>query len=169
MGDHGGARKGAGRKPRLLIWQRAWLKRRYAEVMAERAKERALRRDMPPERIAGDLAELREYQDELRRLPISQRKTEDAGVLQSITADMIRRRVIRPGSGRGPLLKFGEPEATAEEVRNLVAIEGNALWGRSDITARIVRRCCAMRLADDDIVAGWLNERDRDNLEKGQK
>jgi len=40
----GGARKGAGRPPKLLFDQKLWLKKRYDELMYDRAKERAIRK-----------------------------------------------------------------------------------------------------------------------------
>jgi hypothetical protein len=72
MGDHGGARKGAGRKRRLTTLQSKWLKDRYEALMQERAKERALRRNLPEVKIGDDLAvaghnELRTYHGQLRK------------------------------------------------------------------------------------------------------
>lgn len=155
----GGKIDGAGRKPKLTTSQMQWLKQRYEALMAERAKERALRRDMPSDRIAGDLEELRERQRELRALPIRERKTDYARELQAAAAELINHRVISVGAGRGPMLQHGIKEPSAAQVRELVAREARIKFKRKDITPRLVQTACAMNLSDAEMVARCLSEK----------
>lgn len=156
---HGGARNRAGRKQRLTTLEAKWLKDRYEDLMRERAKERTLQRALPETRIGGDLAELRDLQSELRGMPLGKRKSEDARQIQEIAAEIIDgKRIVRVGSGRGPSLP-GEPSAA--EIRAQVAAEANALWGRRDVTPRMVRSACAVKLTDEELMARWLSEADK--------
>ncbi len=220
MGTRGGARKGAGRKKKIKIWQRLWLKNRYREMMLERAIERASLLSLSTDESPDDpedagIDELRRYQEQLRerrqaislleenmreaeagkkeaeangnksevkkwarileKIPnkISQH-WEDAEVIRGIAAGLIGikdgmsdeerwrvRLVASPGAGSGPLIK-GAEETTAEETRELVAAEANTQWGRKDITARIVRRCCEMKLTDVGIFKAFLDEQEEE-------
>ena len=164
----GGPRKGAGREPKLSFEQKLWIKRRYEKLMYERAKERAIRQSLLKENVRGEegyiddedlYKELKEYQAELKALPISERMSQHAKDLQSASAELIgKRRYVKVGSGRGPLTQNGGNEKTSEHILQQVADEANKRWGRSDITSRTVRTACAEKFSDEDIVKNFLDK-----------
>lgn len=165
----GGARKGAGRPSKLSFEQKLWLKRRYEELMHDRAKERAIQKlissknDKEDDEYSDDeslLDELRKYQAELRALPISERQGREAKLLQSLSAAIIgKQRFVRVGTGRGPLLKTGIEEKAARDIREQVANEANKNWGRNDVTDRDVKAACEEKFTDLDIVENWLDKK----------
>ncbi len=144
----GGAREGAGRKPKLTVVQVLWIQNRVKQLMFECKKDLALHRDMPINRIAGDLSELREIQQEMRNLPVSMRRTPFARELQVIASEMIYHRIIRIGSGTGPKPRHLK-EKSAAQIREQVAREANKKFKRKDITPRMVQTACATKLFDD--------------------
>ena len=166
----GGAREGAGRKAKLLFEQMHWLKQRYKELMDERAKERAVHQNLMRankkeigEELENDgedlYSSLKNNQDYLRSLPLIERKSEDVKPYQEYSGAIIgRRRYVKVGSGRGPLLKTGYKEKTAEDIRQQVANEANKKWIRRYITSRTVRTACAMDFSDKAIFFNWLNK-----------
>ena len=172
---HGGARKGSGRKPKLTMLQRIWMKRRRDALMFERAKERALRQQFPAydnddcdDELGEGLDELRAWQADLRKLPLSKRKGIEARELQENAASLIKRRVVHVGAGTGPLVQSGPCEPTAFDICSQLASEANQAWGRTDITPRMVRRASEQNYTDEQIVADYL-ERLSEKLEKGVK
>jgi len=166
----GGTREGAGRKAKLSFEQMLWIKQRYKELMVERSIERAVRQNLMlannkeiGEELENDgedlYSSLKNNQDYLRSLPLIERKSEDVKAYQEYSGTIIgRRRYIKVGSGRGPLLKTGYKEKTAEDIRQQVANEANKKWKRRDITSRTVRTACAMNFSDKAIFLNWLNK-----------
>lgn len=163
----GGARRGAGRKPKLSFDQKLWLKRRYEELMSERAKERAIYRALIQKENYEDndgsdgediRSALKSIWTHLKALPLSERKSEDAKLHQKYAAELIgKQRFIKLGSGRGPLLESGKEE-TAEDIRQQVADEANKKWKRDDISERDVRAACEMSFSAVEIMKNWLFE-----------
>lgn len=76
--------------------------------------------------------------------------------VRGIAADLIDgKRIVRVGSGRGPARP---EEPSAADIRAQVAAEANDLWGRDDITPRMVQSACALKLTDEELMARWLAE-----------
>lgn len=155
----GGPRKGSGPKPKLTKLQMCKLKERYIYLMYERAKERALRLKFPKDRVAGDFKELKENWLELHNIPVAERRSEEASIIQSIASGIIgKNHGLIVGSGRGPVLKSGPREKLAADILRQVADEANKALGRDDITPRLVRSACGQKCTDEELILSWMNK-----------